>query len=688
MKILNGPSFQENLMIVKCELRTPNLLESQGLYWVRCKTTIETHDKRHREIVDLNRALLENDQSATGGSPITVRKKPRRSTVSSNSDSSCNTEGPEKLNLEDCGNSSTSPFRHIPRRSTVSSSSDSSCNTEEGLGKSDLEDCDDSSALADDELDREDQMQPDFLHVIGHGNQAKAERKTAKHQADVRPITESDLKRLNLILHPDLASQEVKYNRGSSQGLTSHAVEDNITFNPQFHRYADLRLSVSEKNAIKANRHQQIRGLPEDPKEQKTLIDSILEKLGISVALKRSYKDRKACEKLRTLIFNDLVSAANEAACTMERMAGYWRYVNRRQYNHMIRTNEIWDWATGAKLPEIEEETDICESDESESEGSDGTLSGSTVLGSSGPSSPTAELEKAIVDFKWDGGEEKGELKTPIQLTKILDISSTTFSQRDCANSLTIIPEQHLEPTLTCLASSTHSIHDLKKASNIDLSSHAGDITPTSILQGPTFKDPWTISSPSAKSAECNEHQAEDPSSLLRDVKSPLTPQEDRNLTNQPQPRRVLSLPPKTAPVAKDKNNRFRGLKIEQAAPREEDDISAPITARRVPPIEYTPPVVPIETSDSSELSALPSSTVGEKVEPLEQPKAKSISISLTVAEHFQAMETVAKGKKRKGKGAKEAGRGAEGGGGKRGKDGKDGGKGGGEGDEGEWTIV
>lgn len=38
----------------------------------------------------------------------------------------------------------------------------------------------------------------------------------------------------------------------------------------------------------------------------------------------------------------------------MMRMAGYWRYVNRRTYNAMVRNNQLWDWATGEKLEELD----------------------------------------------------------------------------------------------------------------------------------------------------------------------------------------------------------------------------------------------------------------------------------------------------------------------------------------------
>ena len=39
----------------------------------------------------------------------------------------------------------------------------------------------------------------------------------------------------------------------------------------------------------------------------------------------------------------------------MQRMEGYWRYVNRRAYNRMVRKGELWDCGTGGRLVELEE---------------------------------------------------------------------------------------------------------------------------------------------------------------------------------------------------------------------------------------------------------------------------------------------------------------------------------------------
>ena len=65
--------------------------------------------------------------------------------------------------------------------------------------------------------------------------------------------------------------------------------------------------------------------------------------------------------RLREGIRNDLECVANENQQRMMRMAGYWRYANKRTYNLMVEKNDLWDWETGAKLEAIDEEIEASE---------------------------------------------------------------------------------------------------------------------------------------------------------------------------------------------------------------------------------------------------------------------------------------------------------------------------------------
>ena len=95
-----------------------------------------------------------------------------------------------------------------------------------------------------------------------------------------------------------------------------------------------------------------------------TAIQDILTEFGIELTPARNSKERKSLlSKLRLAVRNDLIAHSNEQAETMVRMAGYWRYANRRTYNFMVRTNQVWDWQTGEKLLEVEDDDDVAEDD-------------------------------------------------------------------------------------------------------------------------------------------------------------------------------------------------------------------------------------------------------------------------------------------------------------------------------------
>ena len=111
--------------------------------------------------------------------------------------------------------------------------------------------------------------------------------------------------------------------------------------------------------------------LPQQPakttEEQEALIHAILQRLGIKPTSSTSTKERKSLlSRIIAAISADVICHENEQTETMQRMAGYWRYVNRRTYNAMVRTNMLWDWATGEKLPEVDESdsSDTVEEDE------------------------------------------------------------------------------------------------------------------------------------------------------------------------------------------------------------------------------------------------------------------------------------------------------------------------------------
>lgn len=86
---------------------------------------------------------------------------------------------------------------------------------------------------------------------------------------------------------------------------------------------------------------------------------AVLGRLNVKAVVMSASRDRKGLvAKLQDAVAHDLAIVDNEDRDTMVRQAGYFRYVNRRTYNAMIRNNLIWDWVSGRKLEEVDEEED------------------------------------------------------------------------------------------------------------------------------------------------------------------------------------------------------------------------------------------------------------------------------------------------------------------------------------------
>jgi hypothetical protein len=84
-------------------------------------------------------------------------------------------------------------------------------------------------------------------------------------------------------------------------------------------------------------------------------IQIILINLGIKLTTDKGEKGRKnLLAKLGSAIKDDIEIVANEAKETMKRQAGYWRYVNKRTYNAMVRNSKLVNWETGERLRELE----------------------------------------------------------------------------------------------------------------------------------------------------------------------------------------------------------------------------------------------------------------------------------------------------------------------------------------------
>ena len=80
----------------------------------------------------------------------------------------------------------------------------------------------------------------------------------------------------------------------------------------------------------------------------------VFNKLGVQLVGEGNSKERKELvEKLASAVWLDIELVANEARETLWRMAGYWKWANKRTYNAMVVNNQIVEWSTSKELPDV-----------------------------------------------------------------------------------------------------------------------------------------------------------------------------------------------------------------------------------------------------------------------------------------------------------------------------------------------
>lgn len=260
----------------------------------------------------------------------------------------------------------------------------------------------DSSTLNDGEPERTSPDIPGLKENFIPRRPSKAEKKRARRSGLVQVITPKLMDTIDVVLHPGNHHLDNK-SEGCDATLSHKIIEDNIAFNAHCFKPSFMRQSVRDKKLLKANgigKAASPKNAQEDPE-----ITLILEHLGISSAPIHTSRERTALVKqLRSAIQDDVEKVENENRDTMMRMAGYWRYVNRKTYNFMVRQNQIWDWATGQKLEEIEEEEES-EADTEDDRDTEGAFWDDTsTLGTSrdGVSTPYSEVEDYAGDYELD----------------------------------------------------------------------------------------------------------------------------------------------------------------------------------------------------------------------------------------------------------------------------------------------
>ncbi|KAL8779262.1 MAG: hypothetical protein Q9213_007034 [Squamulea squamosa] len=263
----------------------------------------------------------------------------------------------------------------------------------------------DTSTLNDDDLEM---RRPGTLSLKENYNpskRSKAKRKQARHSSLLQVITPALMNRIQAALHSGNHSVEDKPEKPGDcnpVALAHKIIEDNIAFNTNCFKPAFMRQDFYAKKLLKSN------GIGKGPSkavQDEILMTVILEKLGIMPNPKGSSKERVTLvRQLRSAIRDDMDKAENENRDTMMRMAGYWRYVNRKTYNIMVRNNQIWDWVTGQRLEEIGEEEESELDAEDDPEADNAFWDDASTVGNprSGAGSPQKEMQDYTGDFPFE----------------------------------------------------------------------------------------------------------------------------------------------------------------------------------------------------------------------------------------------------------------------------------------------
>ena len=330
----------------------------------------------------------------------------------------------------------------------------------------DTGDWNDSSTLDEDDED----WKGSSLDIFEGNKAAKAAKRIAKHQARFRTILEADIEHIEHALHPDV-TKVPRRKVGDNQSLTNNnIIESNITFNPHCFEWSSLRQGVNDKRTIKND------GPPKiwvDPQvEEQKLMQAIFERLGISAVPTNHAKERKILlARLKAAIKSDLIADGNEQEETMQRMAGYWRYVNRRTYNAMVHMNELYDWATGQKLPEIDE-TELEEDLDEDRESLGGCLKVET---------PSANAGNAPKTPEWEGRAAREDREDPTpklttsnhsegDLARLLRRQQISYSEHDEAvndNCMVLPPSTPSAGSENSLRNTTEDSHASQKDTRV-----------------------------------------------------------------------------------------------------------------------------------------------------------------------------------------------------------------------------
>lgn len=293
-----------------------------------------------------------------------------------------------------------------------------------------------------------------------------AKRKDSRKPGLLQIVTPALMARIHAALHPDGHLLEDKSNRPGcvSRTVSTHRIiRDNVGFNTHCFKPASMRQTVHDKKLLKT------KGIGNESAkvaQDEIEMTMVLEQLGIVPNPITAAKERtNLLKQLRSIIRDDLDKDKNENRDTMMRMAGYWRYVNRKTYNYMVRENKIWDWATGQKLEEVEEDEGSEADTEDERDTVNAVWDDSSTVGTplSGAGTPQKEVEDYTTDYNFDETESsQADTRMGMLHAKLKNCSQGQYSREEIQTSKEIprkLPETSGRPGTSSMPPEKDSRH-------------------------------------------------------------------------------------------------------------------------------------------------------------------------------------------------------------------------------------
>ena len=301
----------------------------------------------------------------------------------------------------------------------------------------------------------------------------KESRRRERNQARFAALKERQVRRVEEVLHPGSASEDKSLD--TTDPLKSPVIKNNLAFNSSTFEYASLRTDIHTKKV------QKNKGSPTTPEfergqSQDAEITMFVQQLGVDVRkVKDGTKEQKSLLlTLHEAIRQDLECVANDDKEFMKRMAGYWRYANKRIYNIMVQNNQIWDWETGAKLEKLGDMDDDENTNEADYPSTSDNPSDHDSQNDEDPVTGVDRLTLNVQNGKWFSAARI--ISQTITPTPKVGCGPELLSNKHCLTSSPVvfhIPALRVESWKSTLDS---SVHERKHQKPLLLTPHENEV--------------------------------------------------------------------------------------------------------------------------------------------------------------------------------------------------------------------